>query len=83
VLRDEYADFAQRSVLDWLPILEDGFLADGAEPVEARRSATLTLAVIRGLLLDLHALEDTDRIDAAHELFVELLRQRGLRGVPQ
>jgi AcrR family transcriptional regulator len=68
-----YAEFAQRSVLDWLPILEDGFLADGADPVEARRSATLTLAVIRGLLLDLHALEDTDRVDAAHELFIELL----------
>jgi hypothetical protein len=39
------------------------------------RSATLTLAVIRGLLLDLHALEDSKRVDA-HELFTELLRQR-------
>jgi AcrR family transcriptional regulator len=71
-----YADFAQRSVLDWLPVLEDGFLADGADPVEARRSATLTLAVIRGLLLDLHALEDTQRVDAAQEQFIELLRGR-------
>jgi AcrR family transcriptional regulator len=69
-----YADFAQRSVLDWLSVLEDGFLADGAEPVVARRSATLTLAVIRGLLMDLHALEGTDRVDAAYELFTELLR---------
>jgi len=69
-----YADFAQQSVLDWLPVLEEGFLVDGAEPVEARRSATLTLAVIRGLLLDLHALEDTNRVDAAHQLFIELLR---------
>ncbi len=71
-----YADFAQRSVLDWLPILEDGFLADGAEPAEAKHAATLTVAVIRGLLMDLHALEDTDRVDAAHELFTELLRRR-------
>ena len=69
-----YADFAQRSVLDWLPVLEDGFLADGAEPAEARRSATLTLAVIRGLFMDLHALDDADRVDAAHKLFTELLR---------
>jgi AcrR family transcriptional regulator len=76
-----YADFARRSVLDWLPVLEEGFLADGAEPIEARRSATLTLAVIRGLLLDLHALEDTDRVDAAHELFIELLRQSPPRRV--
>jgi len=43
-------------VLDWLPVLEDGFLADGVDPVEARSSATLTLAAIRGLLMDLHAL---------------------------
>lgn len=71
-----YADFAQRSVLDWRPVLEDGFLADGAEPVEAQRSATLTLAVIRGLLMDFRALEDTDRVDAARELFIELLRKR-------
>jgi hypothetical protein len=68
-----YADFARRSVLDWLPVLEDGFLADGADAEQARRSATLTLAVIRGLLLDLHALGDTDRVDAAQELFTELL----------
>lgn len=71
-----YADFAQRSVLDWLPLLEEGFLADGADPVDARRSATLTLAVIRGLLMDLHALEDADRVDTAHELFTELLHRR-------
>jgi AcrR family transcriptional regulator len=78
-----YADFGQRSVLDWLPVLEERFLADGARPIEARRSATLTLAVIRGLLLDLHALEDTDRVDAAHELFIDLLRQRPPRRVAQ
>jgi hypothetical protein len=63
-------------VLDWLTVLEEGFLGDGAEPVEAGRSATLTLAVMRGLLIDRHALEDTDRVDAAHELFIELLRKR-------
>jgi hypothetical protein len=27
-------------------------------------------------LLDLHALEETKRVDAAHELFIELLRKR-------
>ena len=64
-------------------VLEEGFLADGAEHVEARRSATLTLAVIRGLLLDLHALDDSERVDAAHELFVELLRSCLLPRVAQ
>ena len=33
---------------------------------------------IRGLLLDLHALDDSERVDAAHELFVDLLRQCGV-----
>jgi AcrR family transcriptional regulator len=78
-----WADFAQRSVLDWRPAIEAGFLADGAEPAEARRSATLTLAVIRGLLLDLHALDDPERVDAAHELFVQLLRERLPHGALQ
>lgn len=53
---------------------EEGFLADDAEPAEARRSATLSLAVVRGLFLDLHALEDTKGVDGAHELFIELPR---------
>lgn len=78
-----YAEFAQRSVLDWLPVLEEGFLADGAGSAEARRSATLTLAVIRGLFMDLHALEDTDRVNAAHELFTELLLTRRPHSVAQ
>jgi hypothetical protein len=43
---------------------------------EARRSTALTLAVIRGLLLDLHAPEDSKRVDAAHALFTELLCRR-------
>lgn len=77
------AEFAQRSVLDWLPVLEEGFVADGAEPADARQSATLTLAVIRGLFMDLHALEDTDRVNAAHGLITELLRDSLLHRVAQ
>jgi hypothetical protein len=70
-------------VLDWRPAIEAGFLADGAEPAEARRSATLTLAVIRGLLLDLHALGEPERVDEAHDLFGELLRERSPHGALQ
>lgn len=74
--RSPFADFAQRSVLDWLPTLEDGFVADGATPADARRYATLTLAVIRGLFMDLHALDDAARVNAASGLFTELLAHR-------
>jgi hypothetical protein len=42
-------------------------------PSPPRPCSTLTLAVIRGLFINLHALEDTDRVDAAHELFTEPL----------
>lgn len=72
-----YADFARHSVIDWLPALEDGFLADGDQPAQAQRLATLTLAVTRGLLLDRNATEDRARVDGAQALFVQLLTSHG------
>lgn len=78
-----YADFARHSVVDWLPALEDGFLADGAQPAQAQRLATLTLAVTRGLLLDRNALEDRARVDDAHALFVQLLTSHRSSGAKQ
>ncbi|MGH9165274.1 MAG: TetR/AcrR family transcriptional regulator [Acidimicrobiales bacterium] len=68
-----YAEFARHSVTDWLPTLEAGFLADGDQPAQAQRLATLTLAVTRGLLLDRNALEDRVRVNDAQAFFVQLL----------
>jgi len=68
-----YADFARRSIVDWLPVVQAGFLADGAQPADAQQLATLTIAVIRGLLQDRNAVQDEARVDDAHALFVELL----------
>jgi len=48
-----WADFAARTVTDWLDILSD-------DP-----NPTATLAILRGAMLDLIATGDTDRITAA------------------
>jgi AcrR family transcriptional regulator len=68
-----HADFLRESVLDWLPIIQDGFAADGADRATARELATLTLAVVRGLLQDRNALGDHQRVTAAFDHYASLL----------
>jgi AcrR family transcriptional regulator len=77
-----HAEFLRESVLDWLPAIEHGFAADGADPATARELSTLTLAVVRGLLHDASAIGDQKRTSAAFERYAALLpRQRdGPRG---
>ena len=70
-----HADFLRESVLDWLPTIEDGFVADGADPATARELSTLTLAVIRGLLQDANAIGDQGRVSAAFERYAALLHE--------
>jgi AcrR family transcriptional regulator len=54
--------FRREATTDWLGPLEDGMRSLGLE-----RRATLTLAVIRGLIMDLEATGDADRIDRAFD----------------
>ena len=68
-----HAEFLRESVLDWLPTIEHGFAADGADPAMARELSTLTLAVIRGLLQDANAIGDQKRVSAAFERYAALL----------
>lgn len=67
---------AEASVAAWLGPL--GALFDGAD----QAAATLALAVMRGLVLDLLATGDRERIDGAWRLFRESLRPEpdGRRG---
>lgn len=69
-----HAEFARQSVLDWLPIIEEGFAADGADPAAARELSTLTLAVVRGLLQDANAVGDHQRVSAAFDRYASLLQ---------
>ncbi len=58
---DRFAPFLEHVVADWL------VLAD-------REQATLELAVVRGLLLDLLTTGERDRVDAAFKRFLERCR---------
>lgn len=69
-----YADFARRSVVDWLPAIEHGFESDGMPRAAARELATLTVALVRGLLQDANAGGDAERISAAFDRFIAMLR---------
>ncbi|GII80651.1 hypothetical protein Sru01_56330 [Sphaerisporangium rufum] len=64
-----WPDFPAMAVHDWLPHLEAGLRAGGHPDPAA--SATLVLAVLRGLLLDRRATGEHERVDAA---FAELTR---------
>jgi AcrR family transcriptional regulator len=68
-----HTEFLRESVLDWLPTIEHGFAADGADPTTARKLSTLTLAVIRGLLQDANTIGDQERVSAAFECYAALL----------
>jgi AcrR family transcriptional regulator len=68
-----HAEFLRESVVDWLPTLEHGFIADGIDPATARELATLTVAVIRGLLQDANAVGDHERVLAAFDRYATLL----------
>lgn len=57
---------------EWLDLFSAGFAAVGMRPAESRRMATLVLAQVRGLLLDLDATGDARRVARAYRDFVEL-----------
>jgi AcrR family transcriptional regulator len=69
-----WADFGKDSVADWLPLVARMLDPEheGGEP-EDRAAATLVLAILRGLLLDLLATGETDRIHYAFGLLDQAL----------
>lgn len=69
-----WPDFKRIATTDWLKPLEEGL-----GTINRSESATLVLAVIRGLLMDREATGDTVRTDHA---FYEFLRSLG-PGAPQ
>jgi len=63
-----WPDFRRDATVDWLPIIEEGL-----RTLRRPDDATLVLAVIRGLIMDLEATEDRARIDQAFARFVRTL----------
>lgn len=67
---DAWRAFAEHSVNDWLAPFRTLTNGDPATP-EALARATLVLAVVRGLLLDLLATDDHERVTAAWQAFLD------------
>ena len=68
--RTRFPGFLDRAVEEWLAFLELAPLRRGCSPERARAIATVTLAMFRGLLLDLAASGDRARVDRAFELWI-------------
>ncbi|BEP16356.1 TetR/AcrR family transcriptional regulator [Acidothermaceae bacterium B102] len=66
-----WPDFRRAATTDWLEPLEDGLRSIGRP-----ERATLVLAVIRGLLMDLDATGDSSRTDRAFRDFLGTLDQQ-------
>jgi AcrR family transcriptional regulator len=78
---EQFAGFLDRVVADWMAALCAAQGPD-VDPAVARRRATLVVATIRGLLLDLLTTGDRDRVDGAAEAFLATLDQRPGRTSP-
>lgn len=64
--------FLEGVVTGWLEPLAAAIADRGLDPQTARAAARLSMAVTRGLLLDLLATHDTDGVTEAFELFLQL-----------
>ncbi|HWD61518.1 MAG TPA: TetR/AcrR family transcriptional regulator [Humibacter sp.] len=70
---DTFEDFLGHVVADSTTALRT-VQGDGVDHAIAVRTATLTIATIRGLLLDLLTTGDRERVDAAADAFFDALR---------
>jgi AcrR family transcriptional regulator len=77
----QFAGFLDRVVADWMSDLVKAQGSD-ADPAAAARTASLVIATIRGLLLDLLATGDQARVQDAADSFLATLEQAqaGLAG---
>jgi AcrR family transcriptional regulator len=71
---EQFEGFLDRVVADWMSDLASA-QGPGADPATATRTATLVIATIRGLLLDLLATGDQARVQDAAESFLATLEQ--------
>jgi AcrR family transcriptional regulator len=69
---EQFAGFLERVVAEWMASLCAAQGPD-VDPVAAKRKATLVIATIRGLLLDLLTTGDRDRVQDAAESFLATL----------
>ncbi len=69
---NDYRDFLH-GVTDWIDLMSDELVGRGIAPARAKSISTLTLAVFRGLMMDLCATGERPRVNAAMELYFRAL----------
>lgn len=69
-----YAQFEERVVGDWLEIMTKTLQRDHPNAEDVQWRATLAVATVRGLLLDLLITGDTDRVNKALDATAVLLQ---------
>lgn len=79
---ERFGTFRAHATLDWVPIIAAQLRAAGCPAGETDPLATSMVAHISGLQLDLLLTGDRERLDAAHELFVEMVADRRRSWVP-
>jgi hypothetical protein len=70
--RAHASEFLDGIVEDWVEPIAQASIAQGVPERMARAHAGLGVAVVRGLLLDLLATGDIERVDEAMEAFIDL-----------
>lgn len=74
--REEFAAYAESAVTEWIAFAQQALLRSGYSEEQARCGATLLVATVRGLLLDLLATGERERVDEAMAKFVDLTQRR-------
>ena len=69
---EQFTGFLDQVAARWMAAIVDA-QGPGADPAAATRTATLVIATIRGLLLDLLATGDRDRVQDAADSFLTAL----------
>ena len=70
---DRYHDVLYEGVHDWIATTRDLLTSEGASQPEATAMATLILAVVRGLMLDLLQTGERKRVDAGFEALAAIV----------
>lgn len=74
--RETYRGFLEPIVHDWLRLIEQALVSEGCPAEQATTWATLVLAQIRGLQLDVAGTGDRARVDAAFETWLQMLMRQ-------
>jgi|SRR5208283_748881 len=80
--RKRFPGLLERLVKDWLAFFEQAFAAAGVAAERVQPLATLSLAAVRGLQLDLLATGERTRTDAAFRELLQLLASLSASGPP-